>query len=85
MVVIAKPGDFALGVGAMAIVMILCDYWRIGDFASMTLWFTAGVLSWSWAFAVAGRLRPRGDVSDNVRGRFVPFSECSSVFSVYLL
>ena len=79
------PGGLALGVGAMVIVMTLCGFWRIRDVVSITIWFTAGVFSWSWAFANAGKRRPLGEVSDNVRGRFVPFSEGSSVFCVHLL
>ncbi|CAM9767285.1 unnamed protein product [Ascophyllum nodosum] len=67
MVAVAMPGGLALGVGAMVIVMTLCGFWRIRDVVSITIWFTAGVFSWSWAFANAGKRRPLGEVSDNVR------------------
>ncbi|CAM9568105.1 unnamed protein product [Hapterophycus canaliculatus] len=47
--------------------LLVCIFFSFGfQVVSVALWFCAGVMAWSFAWTVSGRLRTREAVEDNV-------------------
>lgn len=61
------PRDASIGLGCLVFFILWHGFRAIGQIASVTIWSFLGVAVFCWSFTVAGRLKPREPVDDNVR------------------